>query len=470
MKLRRWQAQSIERAYTQYRANSRHFMCLATPGAGKTVMASILARRLFDACMIDMVLCFSPSIVVAEDFRRELEERTGKRLNGHLGSGGCSLTYQAMSTLDSSFWKILDNHRVFVIFDEIHHCAAVDEGKSNSWGETIYRFIRGKSAYSLALTGTPWRSDNIPIVLSDYCKDSGKVHCDFRYGLGEAVLDGVCREPRITVIDNSQIRVTTGAECNSYSSFEELLSLSDCGYQDLLENEILIAEVIRRAGRKLDLLRERDPNAGGLIVATSVSHAQKIARILRADLNETAEIATYAESNPVVTIRRFRDSTSKWIISVGMISEGTNLPRLQVCCYLTRVKTELYFRQVLGRILRVTDQSTKVGHLFMPAEPILIEYAKRISEDIPDSNIVTFESAEFTCCVENGFGTLSIAKDDKYEKPNIEIYIDRLANESILPIGKADLNSTLAKSYEDRINVSEYFYQKLVEIGRANLE
>ena len=43
----------------------------------------------------------------------------------------------------------------------------------------------------------------------------------------------------------------------------------------------------------------------------------------------------------------FTDSDAPWIVSVGMISEGTNVPRLRVCCHLTRVKTELYFRQVL---------------------------------------------------------------------------------------------------------------------------
>ncbi|MFA0811096.1 DEAD/DEAH box helicase, partial [Microbulbifer epialgicus] len=207
MKLRRWQSEAISQAYSQYSSGINHFMCLATPGAGKTIMAALLAKRLFDAGMIDMVMCFSPAIVVANDFQKELEAQTGKRLGGQLGDDGCSLTYQAMISLDTSFWQILENHRVFVIFDEIHHCAAMEEGNSNSWGETIYRYISGKSAYSLALTGTPWRSDNIPIVLADYCRESGRVHCDYRYGLGQAITDNVCREPSIIAIDNSSIQV-----------------------------------------------------------------------------------------------------------------------------------------------------------------------------------------------------------------------------------------------------------------------
>lgn len=94
-------------------------------------------------------------------------------------------------------------------------------------------------------------------------------------------------------------------------------------------------------------------------------------------------MVSYMQDNPQETIQQFRYSESKWIISVGMISEGTDIPRLRVCCYLSRIKTELYFRQVLGRILRVQQQSQEVAHLLMPAEPDLVEYAKRVSEDTP---------------------------------------------------------------------------------------
>ena len=67
-----------------------------------------------------------------------------------------------------------------------------------------------------------------------------------------------------------------------------------------------------------------------------------------------------------------------------MVSEGTNIPRLQVCCNLTNVTTEMYFRQIFGRVLRKTDSPNQDAFMFMPAEPKLIEYAKRMVQDIPD--------------------------------------------------------------------------------------
>nr|WP_234933824.1 hypothetical protein [Vibrio anguillarum] len=68
-----------------------------------------------------------------------------------------------------------------------------------------------------------------------------------------------------------------------------------------------------------------------------------------------------------------------------MISEGTDIPRLQVCCHLSFVKTELYFRQVLGRILRTNASSNQQAWLYTFAEESLVSFAEQIEKDIPDS-------------------------------------------------------------------------------------
>jgi hypothetical protein len=52
---------------------------------------------------------------------------------------------------------------------------------------------------------------------------------------------------------------------------------------------------------------------------------------------------------------------------------------------MSSVKTELYFRQVLGRILRVNGAINQQAWLFTFAEQSLIEYAERIEQDIPES-------------------------------------------------------------------------------------
>lgn len=49
-----------------------------------------------------------------------------------------------------------------------------------------------------------------------------------------------------------------------------------------------------------------------------------------------------------------------------------------------RVRTELYFRQVLGRVLRRTSDIDEQAWLFMLAEPTLKGFAERIAEDLPE--------------------------------------------------------------------------------------
>ncbi|WP_420492604.1 DEAD/DEAH box helicase [Pseudomonas putida] len=83
-------------------------------------------------------------------------------------------------------------------------------------------------------------------------------------------------------------------------------------------------------------------------------------------------------------INDFRAGLGKWIVAVGMISEGTDIPRLQVCCYLSRIRTELHFRQVLGRVLRRTGSEDGQAWLYVLAEASLLQFSQRVAEDLPD--------------------------------------------------------------------------------------
>ena len=137
MRLRRWQRKALKSAFDKYKRNERHFLCLATPGAGKTYWASALAKRLLDTEAIDLVLCFAPSIMVAAGFKETLSETLKKRVDGSLGAAGRVLTYQSMLNQNESFWKLFEEFRVFVIFDEIHHCAGSDFENANAWGLSL---------------------------------------------------------------------------------------------------------------------------------------------------------------------------------------------------------------------------------------------------------------------------------------------------------------------------------------------
>lgn len=392
--LRPWQLECIESAVSAYQHTS-HFLCHATPGSGKTFMVARLAKALLQHDKIDLVFCFSPSRSVAHNMTTTFSKVLGKRFDGRIGAAGASHTYQSMSTLPEQHWRLLNEYRVLVVLDEIHHCSGFTDGDvivGNSWGRDILNKIQDKARYTIALSGTPWRTDDTPIVLAHYAEGGAEIQYDYQYGLKAAVADGVCRTPKVVLTDNREIRFWSpdiGAQ--SFSSLQESLSNCSITYQDFLRNNRVVDHILVEASTKLKKIRTVTPDAGGLVVASSVKHAFQIADRF-ALAGETYTVVTHETPDAQNVIAHFARSSSEWIISVGMISEGTDIPRLQVCCHLSRIRTELHFRQVLGRILRTrkNEPQRTSGWLYVLAEPSLELFSRRISEELPGENVVSF--------------------------------------------------------------------------------
>jgi len=292
-----------------------------------------------------------------------------------------------MDYRDESFWQLLNDFRVLVVFDEIHHCAGHDPLLSNAWGQKILQRVQDRAAYTLALSGTPWRSDDLPIALARYSSPEGELICDFRYGLRESIIDGVCRSPRIVLIDNHEVKLKEELKLEStarlFPSIAALLGDSPITYEDLLRHDDVMHHILGLGCERLNELRCIKPDAAGLVVATDIEHAHQISGALEAR-GEACHVVTNQTQGAQQVINTFRHSDCRWIVAVGMISEGTDIPRLQVCCYLSRIRTELHYRQVLGRVLRRIGQSDDHAWLFMLAEPILQRFAKRTAQDLPD--------------------------------------------------------------------------------------
>jgi len=387
--LRTWQSACLDMALNKFSSGQSHFLCLATPGAGKTIMAAEVATALKEQGLIELVLCFSPSLTVADSIESTFSWRLNSSFNGGIGSVGGSYTYQNMLYMSDEFWTVLKRFRVLVVFDEIHHCSGNSALDANAWGMEILTKIQEHAAYTLALTGTPWRSDSLPISLARYSNPEDEIQCDFVYGLSEAVNDGVCRSPKIVLVDNDNLKVTSDTEgSKSFNSIQELLMNESIPYSAIITNRDAMLYLLKQGCDKLSVIRRVNKSAGGLAVASSVEHAREILSLLQEEFNQSAVIVTYRNDDPVGEISRFRTSDVQWIVSVGMVSEGTDIPRLQVCCHLSHVKTELYFRQVLGRILRVSNAVNQEAWLYTIAESQLSKFAERIAEDLPDTNAV----------------------------------------------------------------------------------
>ncbi|MBD1388389.1 MULTISPECIES: DEAD/DEAH box helicase [Echinimonadaceae] len=389
--LRGWQQECAQRVEQKFTYDEAHFFLQATPGSGKTFLAAEVAKRLHQNRQIDLVLCFAPSKEVCNGITATFSKHLGCSFDGGLGTLGKCLTYQAIQFLPESFWQTLSRYRVFVVFDEIHHCST-GSVQANMWGQMIMRRVQSLASYTLAMSGTPWRSDELPIALAKYTNPEGELVVDYQYGLKQAVADGVCRIPKIVLVDNQVESRSQNEGVKQFSSLQQMLKETKHSYRSVVEEPNALKYLLKLACLKLAGIRQQSLNAGGLVVASSVAHANEIAHLLTSEFGQSVCVVTYQKERPHQQIESFRHSKLQWIVSVGMISEGTDIPRLQVCCHVSTVRTELYFRQVLGRILRVNQAPNQEAWLYTFAERRLIEYAQRVQDDLPEScSLVTIE-------------------------------------------------------------------------------
>ncbi|MGM0857299.1 MAG: DEAD/DEAH box helicase [Pseudomonadota bacterium] len=384
--LRRWQAECLELAKVHY-LHHVDFFVQATPASGKTRLAAEIAHWLLEEERIDFVICFAPTREVVAGIQRTFSAVLNQRFGDTLASVGAAYTYQSMEYHPEEFWTLFTEYRTLTIFDEMHHCAGHDPLLSNTWGQQIIERIQNAATYTLALSGTPWRSDELPIALARYSDPEGKLVCDYRYDLQTAIQDNVCRSPRITLVDNPLIRLTEESEntasVRAFSSFQQLLGESPISYEDLLRHDDILNAVLDLGIGRLNHERNSVSNAGGLVVATDIEHAHQIAELLH-HKGESYVVVTSQTPNAHRLIDQYRYNNTRWIVAVSMISEGTDIQRLCVCAYLSRIRTELHYRQVLGRILRKMGDSDLTAWLYVIAEPLLRKYSQRIADDLPE--------------------------------------------------------------------------------------
>ena len=132
------------------------------------------------------------------------------------------------------------------------------------------------------------------------------------------------------------------------------------------------------------LRKQEQPDAGGLIVCMDQEHARWVADLVGRIVGAKAVVAVSDDPAASRTIEEFADhKKQQWLVAVNMVSEGVDIPRLRVGVYGTNVITEMYFRQVVGRFVRMQEGLPKPQRawLYLPKDPVLVHYAKQIKAE-----------------------------------------------------------------------------------------
>ncbi len=377
--LRPWQKAALERLAA---SASPDFLAVATPGAGKTTFALTAARQALAADPGLRLLVVVPTAHLkaqwaqaALAFDMHLDWRWSPA-EGGLPSDmhGVVTTYQQVAGCPAVLRGL--GNRAMVILDELHHAA-----EDRAWGDAL-RTAFETAPRRLALSGTPFRSDTHAIPFVRYQGDEAVP--DYEYGYGDALADGgVVRPVYFPRIDGMMEWSAPDGSLHAHS-FEDALDAARAGQRLRTAYSLggeWLPHVLRQAHDQLLTIRRRQPDAGGLVIATDQDHAKGIARMLADRLKVRAVVATSDDPDASARISRFAGGNDAWIVAVRMVAEGVDIPRLRVGVFATTTTTELFFRQAVGRLVRWTPGSSgQKSFLYIPDEPRLRARALTIAE------------------------------------------------------------------------------------------
>ena len=411
-RLRPWQISATHKALSWFlEEKQKHFLINAAPGAGKTICASFIAKSLIDLDEVERVIVIAPRSEVVSQWADKFKFVTDRYMikitaamagiEGH-GIDLCA-TWSAVQGLLEVFQKICNESKTLVICDEHHHAAV-----QAAWGTGAEGAFKN-AEYVLVLSGTPVRDDGQETTWFAY-DSQGKIdhpkQGTFTLTYGEAVDANYCRpitfhrhEGKFTVTleNNEDVAVSGSSEVKLKSEWKKIPGLQNAlDFYRLAQTPKYLSDektpdpdsyqatMIKWGIEKLNTLRDLTPNAGGLVIAPSILVAEYMAKLLE-KLDEEKPVIVHSNmAKPDEQIKAFKNTNKRWIVTVGMVSEGVDIKRLRVLIYLPNAQTELHFRQSMGRVVRtLEDNDISRAYVIMPKHKIFEEYARRVEREMP---------------------------------------------------------------------------------------
>ena len=428
---RDWQSRFAEKVLSKFQTGERNFLCESVPAGGKTFGSLRVAQLMFEQRIVEQLIVVAPTDYLRDQWIRkawemagfalkeiQVDPRTGRML---LTDEYCGVvtTYAQISTNVDRLFAFGRAKQTLVIFDEIHHC-----GEEKNWGSGVmsafWKDGADKLFYRLSISGTPFRTDNDRMPFVDYekkyiDKPDGTLDVqwvsrpDFTYTYLDALMDDdVVREVTFRMEKGkfswkSNVGDFAGQQLTNIDFVDEL---DEALWNERYKTAVnplgdYVREILIKANDELTLYRteKRHPNAAGLVLVEDKKAAEIIGEVLYKIVGEKPIVVHDEVPDARGMIEQFSTSDPKnpgeskrWIVSIRMVSEGVDIPRLRIAVYLSRFKTQLFFLQFIGRVTRwvkelpLTDPDGRpLGQpatVYIPADPELMTYARELQDAV----------------------------------------------------------------------------------------
>jgi len=248
---------------------------------------------------------------------------------------------------------------------------------------------------------------------------------------------------------------------------------------NVIRDREYIEMVCEHAQRTLRAKDDRWRKLGGpsssqptcLVVCDDAAHAREVKKILERVTGEKATLVLNDIDGSHETIDQFRDRkgserSNRYLVSVGMVSEGCDIPHLSVGIYLSTNRTYISLDQATGRLVRMMGFENNAGPheryygtWIMPAHAKMI----RFSEEMLDLQVLLKERGKPT-----GGGTRE--PGEEWGRP-LQIYESDVVE--LNGMTHADAHSTISDRERDLLrkaasspSTSKYEETELLELFR----
>lgn len=416
---RHWQRQLIQLLRARVRKSApgtpQDVLVHAGPGAGKTLGALLSFARLQREQHLDRFVVFCHRSSIGEQWlaaaqRLQLRLRPWEEGAQPHEVDGWLLSYQSAGRNRRQLQPLLEHPglgRWLAIADEVHHLGLdPDEPEAAAWG-TAFSQLTAAARLRVGLTGTPFRADNLAFCAARRIR---RQQGDRQI---ELISPDLSVEPR-QLIASGDVRPLEFRFQDGWVDHSRGTGVVDGGNLGEIETSPLSAEqreswrarnlrraiqlgdpssialqVLLKARRRLELLRQDHPGAGGLVIARNIEHAASLGALLR-EQGDQVLLVHSQDAEAGERLAAFQAGQGDWLVSVDMCAEGFDAPRLRVLAYLTTVVTRSRFVQAITRTVRMDGERAacepiprQPSYVFAPADPLLIGFARSWSLSEP---------------------------------------------------------------------------------------
>lgn len=320
---------------------AKHAAVELSTGLGKTQLAATIVKELGLQTVI-----MAPSLNIANQFLKIFTHLFGKKYVGQFFDGKKQVKLITIAVGASlirlnrtePLWEALQSTKVFIA-DESHTTPAETLQK-------VCQELLGNVPYRFFLSGTQMRGDGLDLVLEGI---TGPIV--FKMSVKEGVEQGYLAPPKFKMLD---IR----SDSNFFSKDANELTREHLYYNPLVNKAT--AEIANKSLELMDrptliLIEEVEQFAyilPHLKYPVAFAHGPLTKSVKGKPGNRDKVPSQYWESDPNKLVDEFNQGKHKILVGTSCVSMGTDILPVKSIVYLQGGKSEVQFRQAVGRGVR----------------------------------------------------------------------------------------------------------------------